>query len=71
MNKKVNRLIKSYRSIQMNNEVQDYIVNNDDRFDDNYIQMVICAYHLVYRAIYTFLQVYYNTNLHLFAFLAK
>lgn len=39
MNKKVNRLIKSYRSIQMNNEVQDYIVNNDDRFDDNYIQM--------------------------------
>ena len=33
------RLIKSYRSIQMNNEVQDYIVNNDDRFDDNYIQM--------------------------------
>ena len=39
MNKKVNRLIKSYRSIQMNNEVQDYIVNNDDRFDDNYILM--------------------------------
>lgn len=32
------RLI-SNRSIKMNNEVQDFIINNDDRFDNRYIEM--------------------------------
>lgn len=33
------RLIKSYRSIKMNDEVQDYIQCNDNRFDNEYISL--------------------------------
>lgn len=39
MDRKFHRLIKSYRSIDMNNEVQDFVINNDNRFDNEYIEM--------------------------------